>query len=44
MGEVYRYNEIRYEAYTLEGKKISAHVKGFLARLIQHEIYHLVNK
>lgn len=44
MGEVYRYNEIHYEAYTLEGKKISAHAKGFLARLIQHEIDHLNGK
>lgn len=44
MEEVYRYNEIYYEAYTLEGKKISAHAKGFLARLIQHEIDHLNGK
>jgi len=44
IGEVYRYNEIHYEAYTLEGKKISVHAKGFLARLIQHEIDHLNGK
>jgi peptide deformylase len=41
MGEVYRYNEIHYEAYTLQGEKISAEAKGFLARLLQHEIGHL---
>lgn len=41
MGEVYRYNEIHYIAYTPEGKKISAVARGFLARLIQHEIDHL---
>lgn len=44
IGEVYRYNEIHCEAYTLEGKKISVHAKGFLARLIQHEIDHLNGK
>ncbi|WP_334470016.1 peptide deformylase [Arsenophonus sp. PmNCSU2021_1] len=42
--EVYRYNEIHYEAYTLEDKKISVHAKGFLARLIQHQIDHLNGK
>lgn len=41
MGEVYRYNEIHYIADTPEGKKISAVARGFLARLIQHEIGHL---
>ncbi|MFZ0219819.1 MAG: peptide deformylase [Candidatus Aquirickettsiella sp.] len=41
MGEVYRYNEIYYTAYTPDAKKISAVARGFLARLIQHEIGHL---
>ncbi|MEN9917179.1 MAG: Peptide deformylase 2 [Pseudomonadota bacterium] len=41
MGEVYRYNEIHYTAYTIEGKKIDAIAHGFLARLIQHEVGHL---
>lgn len=41
MGEVYRYNEIRYEAYTPDGKKVIGIAKGFLARLIQHEVGHL---
>lgn len=41
MGEVYRYNEIHYTAYTPEGKRIDALARGFLARLIQHEVGHL---
>lgn len=41
MGEVYRYNEIHYTAYTPEGKQINAVARGFLARLIQHEVGHL---
>lgn len=41
MGEVYRYNEIHYTAYTPEGKQINASARGFLARLIQHEVGHL---
>lgn len=41
MGEVYRYNEIHYTAYTPEGEEIGGVVRGFLARLIQHEIGHL---
>lgn len=41
MGEVYRYNEIHYTAYTPEGKQINAVAHGFLARLIQHEVGHL---
>lgn len=41
MGEVYRYNEIHYTAYTPEGKEISGVARGFLARLIQHEVGHL---
>jgi peptide deformylase len=41
MGEVYRYNEIHYTAYTPQGQKISGVARGFLARLIQHEVGHL---
>jgi len=41
MGEVFRYTAIRYDAYTPEGKKISRVARGFLARLIQHEVGHL---
>lgn len=41
MGEVYRYNEIHYTTYTPEGKEINGTARGFLARLIQHEIGHL---
>lgn len=41
MGEVHRYTMIRYEAYTPAGEKISGLAKGFLARLIQHEVGHL---
>ncbi|MDQ8039682.1 MAG: peptide deformylase [Rickettsiella sp.] len=41
MGEVYRYKQIRYEAFKVDGKKITGVAKGFLARLLQHEIGHL---
>lgn len=41
MGEVYRYNEIHYMAYTPEGQRIHETARGFLARLIQHEVGHL---
>lgn len=41
MGEVYRYTEIQYQAFTLEGKKITGIAKGLLARIIQHEVDHL---
>ena len=41
MGEVYRYNAIQYQAYTLEGDKIAAIARGFQARVIQHEVGHL---
>ena len=40
-GEVPRFTEILYEAWTPDGKKVKGRVKGFLARLIQHEIDHL---
>ncbi|MBV9576647.1 MAG: peptide deformylase [Gammaproteobacteria bacterium] len=41
MGEVYRYRAIQYEAYTVDGIKITGIARGFLARLIQHEVGHL---
>jgi peptide deformylase len=44
MGEVYRYYEIHYTAYTAEGEKITGIAKGFLARVLQHEIDHLQGK
>lgn len=41
MGEVYRYNEIHYTATTPQDEEISGLARGFLARLIQHEVGHL---
>lgn len=41
MGEVYRYNTIRYEYYDIDGNKFEGIAKGFLARVLQHEIDHL---
>lgn len=41
MGEVQRYHSIKYEAYTVEGKKISGTAHGLFARIIQHETDHL---
>lgn len=41
MGEVFRYDEIHYEALTPFGEKISGTARGFLARSIQHETGHL---
>ena len=43
-GRVSRFTKIAYEAWTPEGKKIEGKAKGFLARLIQHEIDHLNGK
>lgn len=40
-GVVPRYKKIRYQAYTLEGEKITGEAEGFLARIIQHEIDHI---
>lgn len=39
--EVPRYTEVAYEAWSPEGQHIQGKAKGFLARLIQHEIDHL---
>lgn len=41
VGQVARFTEISYEAWTPEGQKIEGTARGFLARLIQHEIDHL---
>lgn len=40
-GPVARFETIRYVAYTPEGKRVEGIARGFLARLIQHEIDHL---
>ena len=40
-GPVTRFNQIHYQAMDLEGNKITGTAKGFLARVIQHEIDHL---
>ncbi len=44
MGEVERYNTIDFSAYTEDGHLIHRIAKGFLARLLQHEIDHLNGK
>lgn len=43
-GRIPRFTEISYEAWTVDGEKIQGKAKGFLARLIQHEIDHLNGK
>lgn len=40
-GRISRFTKISYEAWTPEGEKIEGKARGFLARLIQHEIDHL---
>lgn len=40
-GEVERFTHIYYEGFDINGKEIKGEAKGFLARLIQHEIGHL---
>lgn len=40
-GKVARYKAIRYSAWTLEGTPIEGTARGFLARVLQHEIDHL---
>lgn len=39
-GPVARYKTIRYEAYRVDGTKAEGIARGFLARIIQHEIDH----
>jgi peptide deformylase len=41
MGEVYRYHVIKYQAYNQQGAIVKGVARGFLARLLQHEIDHL---
>jgi peptide deformylase len=43
-GPVSRYKRIRYRAYTVEGKLLEGEAEGFLARVIQHEIDHVLGK
>jgi peptide deformylase len=43
-GPVDRYTTIRYTAYTPEGKYVEGTAHGFLARLIQHEVDHLMGR
>ncbi len=40
-GEVNRYFAIKFTGYTEDGVKVQRTAKGFLARLLQHEIDHL---
>lgn len=40
-GMVNRYNTIHYRAYDIDEKLVEGIAKGFLARIIQHEIDHL---
>ncbi|MGI4852306.1 MAG: peptide deformylase [Janthinobacterium lividum] len=40
-GPVARFEEISYRAYNAQGKIIEGKAKGFLARIIQHEVDHL---
>lgn len=40
-GQVPRYKAIRYSAWTPEGEHIAREARGFLARILQHEIDHL---
>ncbi|MBX9705556.1 MAG: peptide deformylase [Gammaproteobacteria bacterium] len=44
MGEVDRYFEIDFSAYTEDGKPVHFTAKGFYARLLQHETDHLNGK
>jgi len=41
MGEVERYNAIKYQGYNEQGKKITGTARGLLARILQHEIDHV---
>lgn len=41
MGEVFRANEIIYQGFNEQGIKIEHHARGFLARVLQHEVDHL---
>lgn len=41
VGKVKRYQHIQYEAISTDGSKITGEAKGFLARVIQHEVDHI---
>jgi peptide deformylase len=43
-GRVPRYERIRVETHTREGKKLDFVAEGFFARVIQHESDHLIGK
>lgn len=43
-GPVARFKTIRYQAFTPQGEPVTGIAKGFLARLIQHEIDHVNGK
>ncbi len=40
-GPVARFKTIRYSAYTPEGLRVEGVARGFLARIIQHEVDHI---
>ncbi len=40
-GMVKRYNTIQYYAYDIDGRLVKGGARGFLARIIQHEIDHV---
>lgn len=40
-GLVKRYKEIHYTAYNVDGEQLQGTIRGYLARLVQHEIDHL---
>jgi peptide deformylase len=41
MGEVFRHSEINFHGFSETGEKIQRNARGFLARVIQHEIGHI---
>lgn len=43
-GNVSRFKQIRYQAFTVQGEIVAGKAEGFLARLIQHEIDHINGK
>ncbi|MBN9412412.1 MAG: peptide deformylase [Candidatus Paracaedimonas acanthamoebae] len=43
-GKIWRYKEINYKGKDINGDEIEGTARGFLARLLQHEIDHCHNK
>ncbi len=41
MGKVSRYKCIHYQGYDIDGKKVEGYARGYLARVLQHEIDHV---